>query len=262
MLPSTSPSTISVHSRASSQEYSLLHSMARCQSTWLYAPSKLSRHSQAHSCTRSQVHPQSHMTICFHVYFGVLDPETCWVAGARHQEMGGGWRIAGSRWHIVAECMMSADIIVWILHLVQPPWQDFMMPHGHSFYNCSLQFRRKGRQFELGESWSPTQIFQQNLLLPSHQSGVYVCAFGLRLVEMVMMAMAMAITMVMVLVLVIVIIVSEVLRQVGWPRQCQHQSVARVLNPNNQYTIHWIKYNRLSMYSFFPRLILRLNLLI
>jgi len=25
----------------------------------------------------------------------VLDPETCWVAGARHREAGSGWRVAG-----------------------------------------------------------------------------------------------------------------------------------------------------------------------
>jgi hypothetical protein len=51
-----------------------------------------------------------------------------------------------------------------------------------------------------------------------------VCAFGLGLMEMMAMVMAMA----MVLVIVIVIIVSEVLRQVGWLRQCQHHSFYRL----------------------------------
>jgi len=53
-------------------------------------PSKLSRRSQAHSRACSQVHSQearhsqSHLTICSHVCSWVLDPDTCWVAGARH----------------------------------------------------------------------------------------------------------------------------------------------------------------------------------
>jgi len=57
---------------------------------------------------------------------------------------------------------------------------------------------------DLGESRSPTQIFQQNLLPASHQLWAYECAFGL--VLMVMMAMVM---MAMAMVLVIAIIVSE-----------------------------------------------------
>jgi hypothetical protein len=53
-----------------------------------------------------------------------------------------------------------------------------MMPHGHGVDNCSLPFGRKGRQLELGESRFRTKIFQQNLLLASHQLefvGIYVC---------------------------------------------------------------------------------------
>ena len=112
------------------------------------------------------------------------------------------------------------------------------MPHGHGVDNCSLRFRRKGRQFELGESRSPTQIVQRNLVLASHRLWAYVCAFALELMEMVAMAMAMAMAMAlamamamamaMVLVLVIIIIVPEVLRQVGWLRQRQHQSFHRL----------------------------------
>jgi hypothetical protein len=68
------------------------------------------------------------------------------------------------------------------------------MPHGHSINNCSLRFCREGRQLDLGESRSPVQIFQRNLLP----------------------------------VLVMVIIVLEVLRQVGWQRQRQRQSFHRL----------------------------------
>jgi len=98
------------------------------------------------------------------------------------------------------------------------------MSHGHGVDNCSLRFRRKGRQFELGESRSPTQIFQRNLLLASHGLWAYVCAFGpglMVMMAMVMMAMVMmAIVMTaMVMVSVMVIIVPEALRQVGWLRQ-------------------------------------------
>ena len=51
------------------------------------------------------------------------------------------------------------------------------MPHGHSVENCSLRFCKKGRQFDLGESRSPTQIFQQNHPHSSHRLWVYVCTF-------------------------------------------------------------------------------------
>ena len=90
-----------------------------------------------------------------------------------------------------------------------------MMPHGHGVDNCSLRFCRNGRQFELGESRSPTQIFQRNLLPASHRLRAYVCAFSLGLMVMMAAAMAMAMAMAIVMVLVIVIIVPEVLRQVG-----------------------------------------------
>ena len=61
---------------------------------------------------------------------------------------------------------------------------------------------------DLGESRSPTQILQRNLLPASHRLWAYVCAFGPGL--MVMTAMVM--------VSVMVIIVPEALRQVGWLR--------------------------------------------
>src|SRR5882757_3312288 len=93
------------------------------------------------------------------------------------------------------------------------------MPHTHGVDNCSLRFRRKGRQLDLGESRSPTQIFQWNLVPASPRLWAYVCGFGPG-----KMAMAMA----MVMVLVIVIIIPEVLIQVGWLRQRQHQSFHRL----------------------------------
>jgi hypothetical protein len=52
------------------------------------------------------------------------------------------------------------------------------MPHSHGVDNCSLRFCRKGRQLDLGESRSPTQIFQRNLMLASPRLWAYVCAFG------------------------------------------------------------------------------------
>ena len=98
------------------------------------------------------------------------------------------------------------------------------MPHGHGVDNCSLRFCRKGRQLDLGESRSPTQIFQWNLLLASHLLSAYVCAFGpglMVMMAMVMMAMVMMamVMMAMVMVSVMVIIVPEALRQVGWLRR-------------------------------------------
>jgi len=101
-----------------------------------------------------------------------------------------------------------------------------MMPHGHGVDYCSIKFRRKGRQFDLGVSRSPTQIFQRNLVPTFYQLWAYVCAFGLGLMEI--MAMAMVMAMAMALVIVIVIIVPEVLRQVGWLHQHQHQSFVRL----------------------------------
>jgi hypothetical protein len=62
---------------------------------------------------------------------------------------------------------------------------------------------------DLGESRSPTQIFQQNVLLASHRLWAYVCAFSLGLMVMAMMMIA------MVMVLVMVITVLEALRQEG-----------------------------------------------
>jgi len=174
------------------------------------------------------VHCQSHLTICSHVCSCMLDLETCWVADARHREAWGWGRMAGSVWwwavcgvrraaggmrRMLAEIMTPVEIIVWTLSLVRPPRQDLTMPHDHGVDNCSLRYCRKGRQLDLGESRSPTQIFRRNLLPASHRLWAYVCTFGPGLMVMVAMVMA------MVMVSVMVIIVPEALRQVGWLRQ-------------------------------------------
>jgi len=91
-----------------------------------------------------------------------------------------------------------------------------MMPHIHGVDNCSLRFCWNGTQLDLGESKSPTQIFQQNLLLASHGLWVYVCAFGPGLMVMMAMVMMVMVMTTMVMVSVMVIIVPEALRQVGW----------------------------------------------
>jgi hypothetical protein len=77
------------------------------------------------------------------------------------------------------------------------------MPPGHGVEHCSLRFYRKGRQLDIGESSTPTQIFQQNLLPESHQLWAFVCSFTPGLMEMMViattMAMAMAMAMLMML---------------------------------------------------------------
>jgi hypothetical protein len=52
----------------------------------------------------------------------------------------------------------------------------------------------------------------------------YVAAFSLKLIKMMTMAMA----LVLVMVLVFVITVLEILGQIGWLRQHQHQSFHRL----------------------------------
>jgi len=93
------------------------------------------------------------------------------------------------------------------------------MPHDHGVDNCSLRFCRNGRQLDVGESRSPTQIFPPNLVLASHGLWEYVCAFEPGLMVMMAMAMMVMVMTAMVMVLVMVIIVPEALRQVGWLRQ-------------------------------------------
>jgi len=86
------------------------------------------------------------------------------------------------------------------------------MPHDHGVDNCSFRYRRKGRQLDLGESRSPTQIFPRNLLPASHRLWAYVCAFGPGLIVKMVMVMMVIVMMAMVMVSVMVIIVLEALR--------------------------------------------------
>jgi len=152
---------------------------------------------------------------------------TCWVVGGRNRDAGGvrrvaggGWRVAGGGWQVAAaEIMTLIYIIVWILSLARPPRRNLAMPHDHGVDNCSLRFCRNGRQLDLGESWSPTQIFQRNLLLASHRLWVYVCAFGPGMMVMMVMVMMVMVMTAMLMVSVMVIIVPEALKQAGWLRQ-------------------------------------------
>jgi hypothetical protein len=92
--------------------------------------------------------------------------------GTGRRVVGGGWLVAA------AEIMTSVDIIVGTLFLVRPPRRDLAIHHGHGVDNCSLRFYKNGRRLDLGESRSPTQIFEWNRLLASHRLWVYVSAFG------------------------------------------------------------------------------------
>ena len=65
-----------------------------------------------------------------------------------------------------------------MLSLARPAIRNLTMPHHHGVDNGSLRFCRNGTQLDLGESRSPTQIFQRNLLRTSHRLWAYVCAFG------------------------------------------------------------------------------------
>jgi len=168
----------------------------------------------------------------------MLNPESCWIADAKHREewgrlrvassvwwVAGGiwWRVAGGGWWVVGGGRPTSwhrSISVWILSLAHPPRRKLTMPHDHSIDNCSLRFYSSGRQLDLGESRSPTQIFPQNLLLASHGLWAYECSFGPGLMVMMATVMMAMVMMAMVMAaMVMVIIVPEALRQVGWLRQ-------------------------------------------
>jgi len=165
--------------------------MAHSQSAWLMLTRKLSRHSEVHSeyvlkyipghalmnapnCTSWHTYSLLGSTLRNTLSIGkilpisfdnmlpctlVLDPETCWVAGRRHQEAGGQWPVADGGWRMVADIMMSVNIIVQTLSLACRLQWDRTMAYGHGVDNWSVRFCRKGRQLDLGESRSPTQIF-------------------------------------------------------------------------------------------------------
>jgi len=146
-----------------------------------------------------------------------------WLVGGMWQVVCGTWWAAYDGW-----IMTSVDIIVWTLSSARPPWQDPTIPLCCGVDNRSIRFRSKGRQLELGESRSPIEIFQRNLVPAPNWLWPYVRSFGLGLMEMMAMAMANAKAMALAMVLVILIIVPEVLIQVGWLHQCQHQSFHRL----------------------------------
>jgi len=117
------------------------------------------------------------------------------------------------------------------------------MPQGHGVDNCSLRFCRKGRQLDLGESRSRTQIFQRNLLPASHRLWAYVCPLGPGLMVMMVMVMVMVMVMMMVMVKVMVMVMAMVpkaLSQADWLRQRQCQSFNR-LKPSIGQSFHKLR---------------------
>jgi hypothetical protein len=101
---------------------------------------------------------------------GHQEPVDRWgEAGAGRLVAGGGSRVAVGGWLLaVAEIIRSIYIITCILLFVPPPRQDLTIPHSHDVDNCSLRFYKTGRQWNVGESRSPTQILQWNLMIAPH----------------------------------------------------------------------------------------------
>jgi hypothetical protein len=224
MHPSKLSSCTKSHSQVCTEVHSQLHLTAHFQPVWQYSPkyplkTRPRTHPSTYPCTplsRSQAHSQegrnfqSHMTIRSHVYFRMIDCESSWVADDWHQKAWGRWHIVGSVWcavcgawcvvdggqHMVAELMMLVDIMVWTWPFAHPLWQVLTIPYGHHVENCSHRIHSSGRQFELGESRYPTQIFNRNLLPACYQLWAYVRAFSLGLMEMMVIAMAMAMAIV------------------------------------------------------------------
>jgi len=90
--------------------------------------------------------------------------------GTGRQVAGGGrWEVGGGRRVSAADIITSVDIIVWTSLSAWTLRPDLTIAHGYGVHNYILRFCNKGRQLDLGESRSPTQIFQQNLLRTSHR---------------------------------------------------------------------------------------------
>jgi len=66
----------------------------------------------------------------------------------------------------MAELMALVGMIVQTISGARPSRSDCVVPLGHDIDNCSLKCCRKDTQLDHGESRSPTQILQQNLLPP------------------------------------------------------------------------------------------------
>ena len=100
LLDCTLPSKLSRHSHVHF-EYAPMYTSESLSRTLPIAvdgtlPAYLALRSQVHSQEGRQF--QSHLTICSHVCSCMLDPETCWVADARHREAWGWWCMADSVW--------------------------------------------------------------------------------------------------------------------------------------------------------------------
>jgi len=73
----------------------------------------------AYSALRSQVHSQegrhsqSHLTLCSHVRYCMLDPETCWFADASLREASGWCRMLGSEWRAACGVWRVARGVCW-----------------------------------------------------------------------------------------------------------------------------------------------------
>jgi len=137
-----------VHFQACSQGHSQLNSMAPSQPFY----QRLQRCAQLHSQTRPQVHIQvpKNEKICSRLYSRVLNADSCCVAQFRHWEMGGCWQGAA------AEIVMSVDVDLWTIFLVQPLWWALPISHCQSVCYSHCIFFNVGRQLDLGESRSLT----------------------------------------------------------------------------------------------------------
>jgi len=141
------------------------------------------------------VNYQSHLPVCSHICFCMLNPQMCWVPDTSHWtvEYGGVcwavieglwvshdvWYMAGGRWPIMAAIMMSVDIIVWTWYLQWPPWQDLTMPYGHGIRKCSLEPCKNSGQLNhhncrIVDAESPMNLLSTS----SHWWLVYVCKLG------------------------------------------------------------------------------------
>jgi len=113
------------------------------------------------------------------------------------------------------------------------------MPQGHGVDNCSLRFCRRGRQLDFGEGRSPTQFSKRNLHPVFHQFWAYAYAFGPGLMIIMVIVLVMVLAMVMVM-MTVMVMVPKALRQVGWLRQLQCQSINR-LKPSIGQSFHKLR---------------------
>ena len=185
-LDGTQRACLTVHSQTSAQE--ALKYISNCI-RW-YTPSLLGS-TLPSTLSRGKTLPISldYMLTCTLLHARSRDLLSCRSQAAggvscRRQAPGGvrqvaygGQCLAGGMWHVVwcrrraaygGRIMTSVYVIVRTLSLARPPRRDLTIPPGHGVDNFSLRFHRKDRQFDLGESRSPIQIFQQNLVPTSH----------------------------------------------------------------------------------------------